>query len=80
MVNYLRVIYRLLAPGGVWINLGMTFVVRLHATRQANQLLGPLLWHFENNTNNDMSIELDLDELKTLARGIGFDIKVLRLS
>ncbi|TRM67153.1 N2227-like protein-domain-containing protein [Schizophyllum amplum] len=56
IVNYLRIIHRLLAPGGVWIN------------------LGPLLWHWENNTTNDPSIELDLEEVKTLARAIGFDI------
>jgi carnosine N-methyltransferase len=23
IVNYLRIIYRILVPGGVWINLGM---------------------------------------------------------
>ena len=37
---------------------------------------GPLLWHFEENTTNDPSIELDLEEVKTLAAHIGFDIKV----
>ena len=58
IVNYLRVIHRILAPGGVWIN------------------LGPLLWHFENNSSNDPSIELDLEEVKTLARKIGFEISV----
>ncbi|TFY62950.1 hypothetical protein EVJ58_g3544 [Rhodofomes roseus] len=56
IVNYLRVIHRILAPGGVWVN------------------LGPLLWHFENNTTNDPSIELTLEEVKTLARKIGFEI------
>jgi len=30
------------------------------------------LWHFENNNTNDPSIELDLEEVKTLARAIGF--------
>ncbi|KAF8551840.1 N2227-domain-containing protein [Imleria badia] len=54
IVNYLRVIHRILAPGGVWIN------------------LGPLLWHFENNNSNDPSIELDLQEVKTLVRQMGF--------
>ncbi|KZS96886.1 N2227-domain-containing protein [Sistotremastrum niveocremeum HHB9708] len=57
IVNYLRILHRILAPGGVWIN------------------MGPLLWHFENNTTNDISVELDLEEVKTLAREIGFDIK-----
>ncbi|OBZ76846.1 hypothetical protein A0H81_03380 [Grifola frondosa] len=56
IVNYLRIIHRILAPGGVWIN------------------LGPLLWHYENNTTNDPSIELSLDEVKALARQIGFEL------
>jgi len=56
IVNYLRIIHRILAPGGVWIN------------------LGPLLWHFENNNTNDPSVELDLEEVKTLARAIGFEL------
>ena len=58
IVNYLRIIHRILAPGGVWIN------------------LGPLLWHFENNNTNDPSVELDLDEVKALARKIGFELSV----
>ncbi|KAI0062566.1 N2227-domain-containing protein [Artomyces pyxidatus] len=57
IVNYLRIIHKILAPGGVWIN------------------IGPLLWHFENNSSNDPSIELDLEEVKELARQIGFEIK-----
>ncbi|GBE83482.1 Carnosine N-methyltransferase [Sparassis crispa] len=56
IVNYLRIIHRILAPGGVWIN------------------LGPLLWHFENNSTNDPSIELNIEEVKALARKIGFEI------
>lgn len=56
IVNYLRIIHKILAPGGVWIN------------------LGPLLWHWENNTSGDMSIELDLEEIKQLAGIIGFEI------
>ncbi|KAF8263276.1 N2227-like protein-domain-containing protein [Lactarius quietus] len=57
IVNYLRIIHRILTPGGIWIN------------------LGPLLWHFEENTTSDPSIELDLEEVKALATHIGFDIK-----
>lgn len=57
VVNYLNIIHRILAPGGVWIN------------------LGPLLWHWENNSSNDPSIELDLEEVKILARNVGFVIK-----
>ncbi|KAH9903376.1 N2227-domain-containing protein [Cubamyces lactineus] len=56
IVNYLRIIHCILAPGGVWIN------------------LGPLLWHWENNTTNDPSIELTLEEVKVLARRMGFEI------
>lgn len=55
-VNYLRVIHRILTPGGVWIN------------------LGPLLWHWENS--DELSIELTLDEVKELARDVGFELSV----
>ena len=41
-------------------------------------LPGPLLWHWENNTTNDPSVELTLDEVKVLARKIGFEISVRR--
>lgn len=37
---------------------------------------GPLLWHFEENTTSDPSIELDLEEVKMLAEHIGFELKV----
>jgi len=36
---------------------------------------GPLLWHFEDNTTSNPSIELDLEEVKALAAQIGFEIK-----
>ncbi|XP_006455080.1 hypothetical protein AGABI2DRAFT_121027 [Agaricus bisporus var. bisporus H97] len=36
--------------------------------------LGPLLWHWENNNTGDMSIELDLEEVKELAKIVGFEI------
>ncbi|PVG03867.1 N2227-domain-containing protein [Serendipita vermifera] len=55
IVNYLRVIHRILAPGGVWIN------------------CGPLLWHFENS--EELSIEISLEEVKSLATKIGFVIQ-----
>ncbi|KAH8112811.1 N2227-domain-containing protein [Phellopilus nigrolimitatus] len=57
VINYLRIIHKILAPGGVWIN------------------LGPLLWHWENNTTNDPSIELDLEEVKTLCEKLGFKLE-----
>jgi carnosine N-methyltransferase len=37
---------------------------------------GPLLWHFENNDTGDPSIELDLEEVRELARKIGFQLSV----
>ncbi|GJJ14703.1 hypothetical protein Clacol_008970 [Clathrus columnatus] len=40
---------------------------------------GPLLWHFENNSSGDPSIEVDLEEIKNLARKIGFDIQQERV-
>lgn len=32
IVNYLRIIHRILAPGGVWINLGMESMCRMSHT------------------------------------------------
>lgn len=66
VLNYLRIIHTILADGGVWIN------------------LGPLLWHFENSptpsaTGEVGSIELSLDEVKELARMVGFEIKEERM-
>nr|XP_019000724.1 uncharacterized protein I203_06769 [Kwoniella mangroviensis CBS 8507]OCF64185.1 hypothetical protein I203_06769 [Kwoniella mangroviensis CBS 8507] len=61
VLNYLRTIHTILADDGVWIN------------------IGPLLWHFENSPKKgpkgEGSIELSLDEVKELAREVGFDIK-----
>lgn len=38
--------------------------------------LGPLLWHWENNTTNDPSVELDLEEVKELCKKLGFKLEV----
>nr|XP_019007992.1 uncharacterized protein I206_07160 [Kwoniella pini CBS 10737]OCF46773.1 hypothetical protein I206_07160 [Kwoniella pini CBS 10737] len=61
VLNYLKIIHTILADDGVWIN------------------VGPLLWHFENSPKKsptgEGSIELSLDEVKELARKVGFDIK-----
>ncbi|WVQ87773.1 hypothetical protein IAS59_001502 [Cryptococcus gattii] len=61
VLNYLRIIHSLLADDGVWIN------------------VGPLLWHFENSpttsAKGEGSVELSLDEVKELARRIGFDLR-----
>jgi len=83
-VNYLRIIHRILAPGGVWINLGMVLtlsicVISAGFLNYSHHIPGPLLWHFEENATNDPSIELDLEEVKALAAQIGFEIKVCAL-
>ncbi|KAK8850361.1 hypothetical protein IAR55_004279 [Kwoniella newhampshirensis] len=60
VLNYLRIIHTILEDDGVWIN------------------LGPLLWHYENSpttsATGEGSIELSLDEVKELARRVGFVI------
>lgn len=73
IVNYLRIIHRILKPGGIWINLGELASLAL---RSSSRHTGPLLWHFENNTTNDVSIELDVNEMKQLLDNIGFGITV----
>ena len=44
--------------------------------------MGPLLWHFENSPTlsdrGEGSIELSLDEVKDLARKVGFELSVSR--
>ncbi|WVQ85832.1 hypothetical protein IAT38_008000 [Cryptococcus sp. DSM 104549] len=61
VLKFLRIIHTLLEDDGVWIN------------------IGPLLWHFENSTttssDGEKSIELSLNEVKELARMVGFDIR-----
>jgi carnosine N-methyltransferase len=70
-----------LAPGGVWINLGTLSLVDIEKVSHfVCGGLGPLLWHWENNTTNDPSVELDLEELKNLARNIGFELSVSTFS
>lgn len=62
VLRYLRIIHDLLEEGGIWIN------------------LGPLLWHFENSQQvsgrGEGSVELSLDEVKELARQVGFELSV----
>ena len=61
IINYLKIIKGLLRPDGVWVN------------------VGPLLWHWENVQDKERgegSIELSLDEIKDLARKMGFEIEV----
>ena len=64
IINYLRIIKGLLKDDGVWIN------------------VGPLLWHYENIVDKERgegSIELSLDEVKQLARDMGFELSVCAL-
>lgn len=61
VLNYLRIIRGLLKDDGVWVN------------------VGPLLWHFENIADRERGeggVELSLDEVKALARKMGFDLTV----
>ncbi|TXT03894.1 hypothetical protein VHUM_04317 [Vanrija humicola] len=74
VLNYLKIIHTILADGGVWINLGGC------AAGARLTVPGPLLWHFENSPTPSAkgevgSIELSLDEVKELARMVGFEIK-----
>lgn len=75
-MNYLRIIHRILTPGGVWINLGRISFSRPPRLYFTGVGIGPLLWHFENNNTNDPSVELDLEEVQSLARSIGFELSV----
>jgi hypothetical protein len=65
VLRYLRIIYNLLENDGIWIN------------------IGPLLWHFENSptvsARGEGSVELSLDEVKDLARIVGFELSVSRV-
>jgi len=56
IVEYLEIIYKILKPGGVWIN------------------LGPLLYHYEN-VPGEISIELSLEEVRSLVKKVGFRIE-----
>lgn len=61
IINYLRIIRDLLREDGVWVN------------------VGPLLWHWENVPDREKgegSLELSLDEVKDLARKMGFELSV----
>ena len=76
--------YRQLSPHypsyiGSWWSLDKSWCVLTigHCIMHGSQMIvGPLLWHWENNNTNDLSIELDLEEVKALARKIGFEISV----
>ncbi|MCL7029290.1 hypothetical protein MKW94_010040 [Papaver nudicaule] len=59
IVEYIETISRLLVDGGVWIN------------------LGPLLYHFADafGTEDEMSIELSLEDVKKVAFDCGFQLE-----
>ncbi|OVA05127.1 hypothetical protein BVC80_8897g9 [Macleaya cordata] len=59
VVEYIEIISRLLREGGVWIN------------------LGPLLYHFADayGTEDEMSIELSLEDVKKVAFHYGFQLE-----
>ncbi|KAI3979176.1 hypothetical protein MKX01_017001 [Papaver californicum] len=59
IVEYIETISRLLVDGGVWIN------------------LGPLLYHFADafGTEDEMSIELSLEDVKKVAFDYGFQLE-----
>jgi carnosine N-methyltransferase len=41
--------------------------------------LGPLLYHFEDSASGDASIELSLEQVKEVAKKIGFEFKVYNI-
>ncbi|KAI8883285.1 N2227-like protein [Backusella circina FSU 941] len=50
----------------------------IHKTLKQNGTwinIGPLLYHFEDSTNGDTSIELSLEQVKEVAKKIGFEFK-----
>ncbi|KAL5731497.1 carnosine N-methyltransferase [Ranunculus cassubicifolius] len=59
IVEYIEIISRILRSGGVWIN------------------LGPLLYHFADayGTEDEMSIELSLEDVKKVAFHYGFELE-----
>lgn len=59
IVQYLKIIYKVLKANGIWIN------------------VGPTLWHYESSSNpREISIELDVSEIKELCRKIGFEFEL----
>ena len=85
VVEYLQTIHGLLKPGGLWINCGEasssppSFLPKkrflIIATLATTTKKGPTLWHFENDRDAS-SLELPLEDVKAVARKIGFEISV----
>ncbi|XP_047147087.1 carnosine N-methyltransferase-like [Vigna umbellata] len=59
IVEYIEIISKILKDGGVWIN------------------LGPLLYHFADvyGQEDEMSIELSLEDVKSVAVSYGFEFE-----
>ncbi|XP_072951502.1 uncharacterized protein [Typha angustifolia] len=63
IVEYIEIISKILKDGGVWIN------------------LGPLLYHFAESygTEDEMSIELSLEDVKMVAYHYGFEMEMEKI-
>lgn len=63
IVEYIEIISNILKDGGVWIN------------------LGPLLYHFADayGTEDEMSIELSLEDVKKIALHYGFELEMEKI-
>jgi len=63
IVEYIEIISNILKDGGVWIN------------------LGPLLYHFADayGTEDEMSIELSLEDVKKIALHYGFELETEKI-
>lgn len=86
VVEYLQTIHGLLKPGGLWINCGEAAsssssffsaqeTFSHHRASCNNTKKGPTLWHFENDRDAS-SLELPLEDVKAVARKVGFEISV----
>ncbi|KAL9822670.1 carnosine N-methyltransferase [Geothlypis trichas] len=65
VIDYIDTIWKILKPGGIWIN---PFLLYLCTS-------GPLLYHFEN-LGNELSIELSYEDIKNVILQYGFHIEV----
>lgn len=74
IVQYLEILWRILVPGGIWINNGSESVFRRNCSFFV-ALPGPLLYHFED-TPDERSVEISLDDVFKIARTIGFIVIV----
>jgi carnosine N-methyltransferase len=76
----MEVIHKTLKQNGTRINIGKS-IFNVTKTPLSSSLAfffiqGPLLYHFEDSSNGDSSIELSLEQVKEVAKKIGFEFKV----